>query len=43
LTETFGTTGKRQLVLAMGESEVRRFFRLLGSLEGPVVTVVRRG
>ena len=43
LTETFGTSGKRQLVLAVEEPEVRRFFRLLGSLEGPVVTVVRRG
>jgi hypothetical protein len=43
LTETFGTTGKRQLVLAVEEPEVRRFFRQRGSLEGPVVTVVRRG
>ena len=43
LAETFGTSGKRQLVLAVEEPEVRRFFRLLGSLEGPVVTVVRRG
>jgi hypothetical protein len=42
LTETFGTSGKRQLVLAVEEPEVRRFFRLLGSLDGPVVTVVRR-
>jgi hypothetical protein len=43
LTETFGTSGKRQLVLAVKDRAVRRFFRLLGSLEGPVVTVVRRG
>ena len=43
LAETFGTSGKRQLVLAVEEPEVRRFFRLLGSLDGPVVTVVRRG
>jgi hypothetical protein len=43
LTETFGTSGKRQLVLAVEEPQVRRFFRLLGSLDGPVVTVVRRG
>jgi hypothetical protein len=42
LAETFGTSGKRQLVLAVEEPEVRRFFRLLGSLDGPVVTVVRR-
>ena len=43
LAETFGTSGKRQLVLAVEEPEVRRFFPLLGSLDGPVVTVVRRG
>src|SRR5688572_3585436 len=43
LAETFGTSGRRQLVLAVEEPEVRRFFRLLGALEGPVVTVVRRG
>ena len=43
LAETFGTSGKRQLVLAVEEPQVRRFFRLLGALEGPVVTVVRRG
>jgi hypothetical protein len=43
LAESFGTSGRRQLVLAVDEQEVRRFFRLLGSLEGPVVTVVLRG
>ena len=43
LAESFGTSGKRQLVLAVGERDVRRFFRLLGSLDSPVVTVVRRG
>lgn len=43
LTETFGTSGKRQLVLAVEDRQVPRFFRLLGSVEGPVVTVVRRG
>jgi hypothetical protein len=43
LEETFGTSGKRQLVLAVDERQAHRFFRLLGSLESPVVTVVRRG
>ena len=43
LTESFAATGKRQLVLAVEEQDARRFFGLLGSLESPVLTVVRRG
>lgn len=43
LEETFGTSGKRQLVLAVAEKDARRFFALLGSMETPVITVVRRG
>ena len=43
LTESFTATGQRQLVLAVEEREARRFFGLLGSLESPVLTVVRRG
>ena len=43
LTESFTATGKRQLVLAVEEQEAHRFFGLLGSLESPVLTVVRRG
>jgi hypothetical protein len=43
LEESFTATGKRQLVLAVGERDARRFFRLLGSADSPVLTVVRRG
>lgn len=43
LEDGFGTTGKRQLVLAVDEHAASRFFRLLGSSESPVITVVRRG
>ena len=43
LEESFGSTGKRQLVLAVAEQDASRFFRLLGSSESPVITVVRRG
>ena len=43
LEESFGSTGKRQLVLAVAEQDASRFFRLLGSSENPVITVVRRG
>lgn len=43
LDQGFAATGKRQLVLAVEEEEARRFFALLGSLDNPVITVVRRG
>lgn len=43
LEESFGTSGKRQLVLAVAEKDARRFFALLGSYDNPVITVVRRG
>ncbi len=43
LDEGFGATGRRQLVLAVEERDAARFFRLLGSAESPVITVVRRG
>ena len=43
LEDGFGATGKRQLVLAVDEHAASRFFRLLGSAESPVITVVRRG
>ncbi len=43
LDQGFAATGRRQLVLAVPEEAARRFFRLLGSVESPVVTVVRRG
>lgn len=38
----FTASGKRQLVLAVGEQDARAFFRLLGSTDTPVLTVVRR-
>lgn len=43
LDEGFAATGKRQLVLAVDEEDASRFFRLLGSYDSPVITVVRRG
>lgn len=43
LTESFGTTGRRQLVLAVPEADATRFFSVLGSYDAPVLTVVRRG
>jgi hypothetical protein len=43
LEETFGTSGKRQLVLAVGDKDARRFFALLGATDSPVISVVRRG
>lgn len=42
LEESFGTSGKRQLVLAVAEQDARRFFALLGAMEAPVISVVRR-
>ncbi len=39
----FTTSGKRQLVLAVPEADAARFFRLLGSRDDAVLTVVRRG
>ena len=43
LEETFGTSGRRQLVLAVAEQQARDFFTLLGATDSPVITVVRRG
>ena len=41
--ESFGTTGRRQLVLAVPEADAAPFFALLGSYDTAVLTVVRRG
>ena len=41
--EGFGVSGKRRLVLAVPEEGAADFFALLGSLDTPVITVVRRG
>lgn len=42
LEDSFGTSGKRQLVLAVAEKDAQRFFGLLGATDSPVITVVRR-
>ena len=42
LADSFGTTGKRQLVLAVPEADATSFFELLGRYDAPVLTVVRR-
>lgn len=41
--ETLGAGGERQLVLAVAADDVGAFFGLLGALETPSLTVVRRG
>jgi hypothetical protein len=43
IEDSFGTSGRRQLVLAVPEEEAAPFFALLGSHDAPVLTVVRRG
>lgn len=43
LAESFGTSGRRQLVLAVPEDATAHFFALLGSHDTAVLTVVRRG
>jgi hypothetical protein len=40
---SFGTTGKRQLVLAVPEDAAPAFFALLGRYDAPALTVVRHG
>jgi hypothetical protein len=43
LAESFGTSGRRQPVLAVPEDAAAPFFALLGSHDAAVLTVVRRG
>lgn len=43
LADSFGTTGRRQLVLAVPEADAAPFFALLGRYDTAVLTVVRRG
>lgn len=43
LDDTFGTSGERQLDLAVPEPDAQAFFELLNSYDNPVLTVVRRG
>ncbi len=42
IDDTFGTSGERQLDLAVAEAAAQEFFELLNSLDNPVLTVVRR-
>lgn len=43
LAGSFGTSGKRQLVLAVPEADAPAFFALLARYDAPSLTVVRRG
>lgn len=42
-SESFGTSGRRQLVLAVPQDAAASFFQRLGATQSPVITVVRRG
>ncbi len=42
IEESFGTSGRRQIVLAVPEADVAPFYALLGALDDPVLSVVRR-
>jgi hypothetical protein len=39
---SFAATGRRQLVLGVEQADVARYFRSVGVLDAPVLTVVRR-
>jgi hypothetical protein len=41
--EGFGASGQRQLVLGVADGEAGDYFEAYGSVDAPVVTVVRRG
>lgn len=43
LDEGFAVSGQRQIVLGVGEADAARFFRLVGPLDAPTLTIVRRG
>jgi hypothetical protein len=43
LASSFGTSGRRQLVLAVPEADAPGFFTLLARYDAPSLTVVRRG
>lgn len=43
LDEGFAVSGRRQIVLGVGEDDAARFFRLVGRLDAPTLTIVRRG
>lgn len=41
--EGLAVSGRRQLVLAVSEAEAAAYFEVVGAIDTPVVTVVRRG
>ena len=41
--EGFGASGQRQLVLGVADDDAGDFFEAYGSVDSPIVTVVRRG
>ena len=41
--EGFGASGQRQLVLGVADDEAGAYFEAYGSVDSPIVTVVRRG
>lgn len=43
LDESFSVSGKQQLVLGVSAEDAARFFELVGPLDDPALTVVRRG
>jgi hypothetical protein len=43
LESSFGTSGKRQLVLAVPDDAAPAFFALLARYDAPSLTVVRHG
>ena len=43
LDEGFAVSGRRQLGLGVGEDDATRFFAVVGALDAPSLTVVRRG
>ena len=43
LDDSFAVSGRRQLVLGVTEEDAARFFRVVGSLDDPGLTVLQRG
>ena len=43
LGESFAVSGKRQLVLAVSAEDAARYFRTVGALDDPSLTVLKRG
>jgi hypothetical protein len=41
--ESFAVSGQRQVVLGVTDAEAQRYFRATGSVDAPVLTIVRRG